>query len=115
MTEHARRPLPPRDRERLRDETTDFMDATAAGPGSAGANARALSAEAEAKVLAGKAAVDIAQSPFDVAGSSRAHAAFDQHRHIARIRGLHGRARWNGQALGYCHMTGERSPRHDAI
>ena len=117
MTEHARRPLPPRERQRLRDETAKTLDATAAGPVTAEASARASSAGAEAKVLAGKAGVDVAGSPFDVAGSSAARAALDLnwHRRNACVGVLHGLARWKDQAVGRHHMTGERSPRHGTI
>ena len=86
MTEHARRPHPPRERQRLRDETADALDGTAAGP---------VTAEASS---AARAALDL-----------------DRHWRNACVDVLHGPARWKSQAAGRYHMTGERSPRHSAI
>ncbi|MGI3898918.1 MAG: SfnB family sulfur acquisition oxidoreductase [Janthinobacterium lividum] len=100
--------------EAVMAETADALDAIAAGPVTAEASARASVAVAEAKVLAGEAAVGIAEALFDVAGSSATRAAHDLDRHWrnGRVHTLHDPARWKLHLLGNYHVNGTAPRRH---
>lgn len=100
--------------EAVMAETAETLDAVAARPVTAETSARASVAVAEAKVLAGEAAVGIAESLFDVAGSSATRAAHDLDRHWrnARVHTLHDPARWKLHLLGNYHVNGAAPRRH---
>ncbi len=95
-------------------ETAEALQAIAAEPVTATSSARASVAVAEAKVLAGEAAVGIAEALFDVAGSSATRAAhgLDRHWRNARVHTLHNPARWKLHLLGAWHLNGTAPRRH---
>ncbi len=95
-------------------ETAEALDGIAAQPVTTASSARASVAVAEAKVLAGEAAVGIAESLFDLAGSSATRAAhgLDRHWRNARVHTLHDPARWKLHLLGNWHLNGTAPRRH---
>lgn len=95
-------------------ETAETLEAVAAEPVTAESSARASVAVAEAKVLTGEAAVGIAETLFDVAGSSATRAAhgLDRHWRNARVHTLHDPVRWKLHLLGNYRLNGVAPRRH---
>lgn len=100
-------------------ERVDAADAVLAegAPGAEDATAEASIAVAAAKVVGGRAAVEVSSALFEVAGTRAASDAENLHRHWrdARTHTVHDPVRWKVQHVGEYSLNRRRPPRHGQI